>query len=240
MSAVALALAAVVAAAPAAPAGPHQWSVEMLDGSPAATSTLFADVVLSPGRSFDSGYLIPHSADLAGPLDITAEPISPVVDLTSTLAFSFGIDGAPGPAAPLTALLHGEVLRVTDALPAGVPRLDITVSMDAAPTSQAQLQQTTFRFLLTLGDQTIVVPVTPPAALAATGVASPAGPLALVAAGLAGGVLALLVSRRSAWSPARPRPRRGHRRRPSRSPRPASSPRRGSAATADGSRRRAG
>jgi hypothetical protein len=196
MNVVALVVASVMALAPATPAGPHQWSVEMLDGSPAATATLFTDVVVSPGRSFSSGYLIPHSADITGPLDITAEALSPSDELESTLDFGFGIDGAPGPTTSLSDLLNGQVLRVTDALPAGIPRLDITVSMDSAPTTQAKLQQVVFRFLLTLSDQTIVIPVTPPSALAATGVDPPIRALVLVAAAIAGGVLALLLSRR--------------------------------------------
>jgi hypothetical protein len=209
MNVAALVVASVVALAPATPAGPHEWSVEMLDGSPAATATLFTDVVVSPGRSFSSGYLIPHSADITGPLDITAEALSPSDDLESTLDFGFGIDGAPGPTTSLTDLLNGQVLRVTDALPAGTPRLDITMSMDSAPTTEAKQQQVVFRFLLTLSDQTIVIPVTPPSALAATGIDPPLPPLLLVVAAIAGGMLALVLSRRRRAqgehpSPARP------------------------------------
>jgi hypothetical protein len=191
-------LALVLAASLAAvPAGPHEWSVEMLDGSPAATSTLFSDVVIAPGNSFTSGYLIPHSDDITGPLDISAEPLSAPNDLESLLSFTFGVDGAPGPTVPLTDLLRsGRVAQVASALPAGTPTLDITVSMSAAPTSQAMLQLVRFRFLITVSDQTIVIPVTAPSSLAATGVDPPIRTLVLVAAAIAGGVLALLLSRR--------------------------------------------
>jgi hypothetical protein len=197
MTAGALLLAAALAVLPAAPVGPHEWSVEMLDGTPAATATLFTDVVISPGRSFSSGYLIPHSADITGPLEISAEPLSAPNDLESSLSFAFGVNGVAGPTASLTDLLRdGRSVEVTDALPAGTPRLDITASMDSAPTTQAKLQQVVFRFVLTVSDQTIVIPVTPPSALAATGVDPPIRTILLVVAAIVGGGLALLVSRR--------------------------------------------
>jgi hypothetical protein len=181
----------------AVPAGPHEWSIENLDGSPAATSTLFSDVVISPGRSFTSGYLIPHSDDITGPLDITAEPLSAPDDLESTLSFTFGVDGGPGTTAPLTDLLRdGRSVQVTDALPAGTPTLDITVSMSSAPTTQAMLQSVRFRFVLRVSDETVVVPVTPPSSLAATGVDPPTRPLVIVGAAIGGGLIAVLLGRR--------------------------------------------
>jgi hypothetical protein len=186
----------------AVPAGPHEWSVEMLDGSPAATSTLFDDVTVSPGRDFTSGYLIPHSADITGPLDITAQALTAPDDLESTLSFSFGVNGAAGPTASLSDLLRGgDAVRVTDALPAGTPTLDITVRMSAAPTTQAMLQLVRFRFLITVSDQTIVVPVTPPAALAESGVDPPVGLVAAAVAALGGGVLGVVVGRRRRRGP---------------------------------------
>jgi hypothetical protein len=203
VNALAILAAAVLAAAPA---GPHAWSIEMLDGSPAATSSLFQGIVIAPGNSFSSGFLIPHTADINGALDVRALPLSTPDALEDAISMTVGVNGVAGQTGDLDQMLRdGHAIRATDALPPGVATLDITLTMDPTLTTEAMRQQVRFVFSITVADRTIVVPVTPPSALASTGVDPPIGWLLAAAAAVIGAGIAAVSSRRRERPPrARP------------------------------------
>ena len=147
------ALAAVVLAV-VPPAPTYDWSMTMLDGSPVGTSMMFADQRLAPGEPLVGGYIIEHTPDINGALDVRVERISAPQDVEEEMSITVGIDGVQGQTTRLSDMLDGDgFARATRALPEGDVRLDLMVNLDAGSLNASQADTVRFRFMVTVSDR---------------------------------------------------------------------------------------
>jgi LPXTG-motif cell wall-anchored protein len=160
MNLVGAVLALAVAVGPASP--PHTWSITMLDGSDSAASELFAGTSLAPGAPLESGYLVTHSADITGPIDITAVTEDAPTDFEEHVFITVGVNGKAGDTVRLDRLLrNGAVARATLAMPRGTARLTVSAMLDPSLTTQLMLRDIRFTFLITVSDQVLTLPADP-------------------------------------------------------------------------------
>jgi hypothetical protein len=163
-----LALAATAAAA-AAPAAadtndlpPYTWSITMLDGAHPTSRDPFGGMMFVPGESLSTAYIINHTPDINGALELSAKPRTEPKAVENELWVTVGVDGVTGESVRLSDMLRGgETALATSALPEGPVRFDISIELEADSVNYSALEMVRFGFAVTVSDREIGVPTTP-------------------------------------------------------------------------------
>ena len=141
---------------------PYTWSVTMLDGAHVTSRDPFGGMMFVPGEPLTSGYLLHHTPDINGALELSATPRTPPNPVEDELWITIGVNGTPGEAVRLSDMLrNGESALATSALPEGTVRFDVSIELEADSVNYSALEMLKFAFAITVSDREAGVPTTP-------------------------------------------------------------------------------
>jgi len=141
---------------------PYTWSITMLDGAAPTSRDPFGGMLFVPGEPLSTAYIINHTPDINGALELSAKPRTEPQSVENELWVTVGVDGVTGESVRLSDLLRrGETALATTALPEGPVRLDISVELEADSVNYSALEMVRFGFAVTVSDREIGVPTTP-------------------------------------------------------------------------------
>jgi hypothetical protein len=141
---------------------PYTWSITMLDGAAPTSRDPFGGMLFVPGEPLSTAYIINHTPDINGALELSAKPRTEPQAVESELWVTVGVDGVTGESVRLSDLLRrGETALATTALPEGPVRLDIAIELEADSVNYSALEMVRFGFAVTVSDREIGVPTTP-------------------------------------------------------------------------------
>ena len=134
----------------------------MLDGAHVTSRDPFGGMMFVPGEPLTSGYLLHHTPDINGALELSATPRTPPNPVEDELWITIGVNGTPGEAVRLSDMLrNGESALATSALPEGTVRFDVSIELEADSVNYSALEMLKFAFAITVSDREAGVPTTP-------------------------------------------------------------------------------
>ena len=141
---------------------PYTWSVTMLDGGNVTTRDPFAHMTFVPGVPLTSGYLLHHTPDINGALELSATARTAPNPVEDELWVTMGVNGNLGETVRLSDMLRGgETALATSALPEGTVRFDVSIELEEDSVNYSALEMVQFAFAITVTDREIGVPPTP-------------------------------------------------------------------------------
>ena len=141
---------------------PYTWSVTMLDGGNVPTRDPFAHMTFVPGVPLTSGYLLHHTPDINGALELSATARTAPNPVEDELWVTMGVNGNQGETVRLSDMLRGgETVLATSALPEGTVRFDVSIELEEDSVNYSALEMVQFAFAITVTDREIGVPPTP-------------------------------------------------------------------------------